>query len=124
VDHIGGFGIVFFSGFVGFIGLIPNCIYRYNVSINDGTRVKGQKGATQDRKIIWFSDFMGFNGQPKVEATNNHVYNNTIYAGARITTQIRFESNTNNNTVKNNIIYVEGTLNYNNLGICNTPFWK
>ncbi|GIR58074.1 MAG: hypothetical protein CM15mP65_06550 [Crocinitomicaceae bacterium] len=44
--------------------------YRYSwCSLNNR-----QHGTT-----IWFSDFTGFQNQPKVGASNNKVYNNTIY---------------------------------------------
>ena len=116
------------GGFAEFMGANTNCIYRYNVSINDGFRVKWSNGATlqsnpemytssgqkntQNGKIIWFSDFTGFDGQTKVGAKNNKVYNNTIYIGQDtngddITSLIRFENDTDLNEVKNNIFYVE-----------------
>ena len=123
------------GGFAEFMGANTNCIYRYNVSINDGFRVKWSNGATlqsnpemytasgqkntQNGKIIWFSDFTGFDGQTKVGAKNNQVYNNTIYIGHDtngddITSLIRFENDTDSNEVKNNIFYVESesTLNF------------
>ena len=123
------------GGFAEFMGANTNCIYRYNVSINDGFRVKWSNGATlqsnpemytasgekntQKGKIIWFSDFTGFDGQTKVGSNNNEVYNNTIYIGQdtngdAITSLIRFENDTDLNEVRNNIFYVasESTLNF------------
>jgi len=123
------------GGFAEFMGANTNCIYRYNVSINDGFRVKWSNGATlqsnpemytasgekntQEGKIIWLSDFTGFAGQTKVGSKNNQVYNNTIYIGQDtngddITSLIRFENDTDSNEVKNNIFYVESesTLNF------------
>ena len=123
------------GGFAEFMGANTNCIYRYNVSINDGFRVKWSNGATlqsnpemytasgqkntQQGKIIWLSDFTGFAGQTKVGSKNNQVYNNTIYIGQDtngddITSLIRFENDTDSNEVKNNIFYVESgsTLNF------------
>jgi len=71
------------GGFAEFMGANTNCIYRYNVSINDGFRVKWSNGATlqsnpemytasgqkntQQGKIIWLSDFTGFAGQTKLD---------------------------------------------------------
>jgi hypothetical protein len=116
------------GGFVEFMGANTNCIYRYNVSINDGFRVKWTTGATiitnpemyspngskntQTGKAIWFSDFTGFNGEPRVGAAYNLVYNNSIYVKSGMTSTIEFENNTNNNIVKNNIFYIDGTLKY------------
>ncbi len=123
------------GGFAEFMGANTNCIYRYNVSINDGFRVKWSNGATlqsnpemytasgekntQEGKIIWLSDFTGFDGQTNIGSKNNQVYNNTIYIGQDtngddITSLIRFENDTDSNEVKNNIFYVESesTLNF------------
>jgi hypothetical protein len=131
------------GGFAEFMGANTNCIYRYNVSINDGFRVKHSnpwnldqgpfieeapemfspngKRNTQAGKIIWLSDFTGFQGEARVGSKNNQVYNNTIYIGKDtnnnpITSLISFENDTNFNEVKNNIFYVEtgSTLNFNN----------
>ena len=123
------------GGFAEFMGANTNCIYRYNISINDGFRVKWTSGSTiqsnpemyspngsrntQQGKIIWFSDFTGFNGQPKNGSKNNQVYNNTIYIGQdsngdNITSLIRFENDTDYNEVRNNIFYIEtgSSLNF------------
>lgn len=129
------------GGFAEYMGANTNCIYRYNISINDGFRVKhthpwnenmgptieeapemytpsGERN-TQNGKIIWFSDFTGFEGQTKVGAKINLVYNNTIYIGNDyngnpITSLISFENDTDYNEVRNNIFYIEpgSTLNF------------
>ncbi|GAB1308907.1 hypothetical protein KH5_15900 [Urechidicola sp. KH5] len=114
------------GGFAEYMGASTNCIYRYNVSINDGFRVKHIDGATQvsnpemyspngekntqSGKTIWFSNFTGFDGEPRVGATLNHVYNNTIYVGNNITARIVSGESAHDNTVKNNVFYVDGTI--------------
>ena len=82
---------------------IPIVFIDIIVSINDGFRVKHSnpwnldqgpfieeapemfspngKRNTQAGKIIWLSDFTGFQGEARVGSKNNQVYNNTIYIG-------------------------------------------
>lgn len=47
------------GGFCEVLGNNHNCAYRYNVSLNDGHRVKGQGGAFQEGKIFWLSGYVG-----------------------------------------------------------------
>lgn len=88
------------GGFAEFMGANTNCIYRYNISINDGWRVKydgtldplptiethpemftpkgesnGQVGAA-----VWYSNYYG-PGEDDVPSIGNAVYNNTFYIG-------------------------------------------
>ncbi|MDG2280031.1 MAG: right-handed parallel beta-helix repeat-containing protein [Flavicella sp.] len=98
------------GGFAEYMGANTNCIYRYNVSINDGWRIKGINGNTQWGKTIWFSDFTGFEDEPRVGSSNNHVYNNTIYVKSGMTARIVIGESVHDNTVKNNIFYVDGTI--------------
>lgn len=118
------------GGFAEYMGGVTNCIYRYNMSINDGFRVKWVSPATkisnpemyspngdknfQNGKIIWFSNYMGPNGEPRIGASKNQVYNNTIYIKPGIKSSIKFETLTNNNAINNNIFYVDGILIYLN----------
>ena len=114
------------GGFAEFTGANTNCIYRYNVSINDGARVKWTNGSTivsnpemyspngeknaQSGKIIWFSNFTGFQGQTRIGSNNNHVYNNTIYVSTGMTSRLVIGESSYDNTVKNNIFYIDGNL--------------
>lgn len=98
------------GGFAEYMGANTNCIYRYNISINDGWRIKGVNGATQHGKTIWFSNFTGFNDEPRIGSSTNHVYNNTIYTKPGMTSRIVIGESAHDNTVKNNIFYIDGTL--------------
>lgn len=68
------------GGFVEILGDNDDCAYRYNVSVNDGSRVKGRNGAFQEGKILWFSGYGG-RYQPKKGPYHCYIYNNTIYVG-------------------------------------------
>jgi hypothetical protein len=125
------------GGFAEYMGANTNCIYRYNVSINDGWRVKWDgtstiedrpdmytaKGQTngQPGSSVWFSNYYGCS-TCDVASTENQVYNNTIYIGKHngvapngdsfvvdIDAHIEFEALSANNEVKNNIFFVAGS---------------
>ena len=110
------------GGFAEYMGSSTNCIYRYNLSINDGWRVKNMpcsNGVTdtagvplnnrQHGTTIWFSDFTGFQNQPKVGASNNKVYNNTIYVPPGISPRIKFEDSTHHNEIFNNLFFIDSS---------------
>lgn len=106
------------GGFVEILGDCVNSIYRYNISINDGFRVAGKGGAWQDGKIIWIAAYNGKEAPP-VGSTQSKIYNNTIYVGPGIKTNILFEKLTNNNYVENNIFYIEGDVTFADNGVNN-----
>jgi hypothetical protein len=67
------------GGFCETLGDNDNVIWRYNVSVNDGTTDKSGKNL-----LLWVSDFAGenWNGAPiKTKSDNVYIYNNTIYQG-------------------------------------------
>ncbi len=116
------------GGFAEFMGGNTFCIYRYNISINDGWRVKYDssnplpemytaKGETnaQVGSSVWFSNYGGNAGN--LASTDNQVYNNTFYIGKHvdngwevdINAFIEFEDDSDDNEIKNNIFYVAGS---------------
>ena len=112
------------GGFAEYMGAASNCIYRYNLSINDGWRVKNSpcsNGAQdtignilnnrQHGTSIWFSDFTGFNGQDKIGASYNMVYNNTFYIPAGYSPRIKLGDSTHHNSIINNAFYIESGSN-------------
>lgn len=103
------------GGFVEILGNDQNCVYRYNVSINDGFRKKGVNGAGSDGHIFWISSYVG-SGKTPIGASDCRIYNNTIYVAPHIKTGIKFAQSTKNNLIKNNILYIEGELNFENQG--------
>lgn len=107
------------GGFVEILGNDQNCVYRYNISINDGYRQKGVNGAGADGHIFWISGYVG-SGKDPIGASNNRIYNNTIFTAANIKTGISMAAGTNHNRIENNIIYNQGDIHYENLGENNT----
>ncbi len=95
------------GGFCEILGNNYNCAYRYNISINDGYRVKGVNGAFQEGKIFWLS---GYQGDQKKNAGpyNSYFYNNTIYVAANIIPKIAVSSSADGVLITNNIFYFEG----------------
>ena len=59
------------GGFCEILGSNNRCVYRYNVSVNDGYR--NNHGNT-----IWVSGFVGSGNDP-IRSNNSYIYNNTIY---------------------------------------------
>jgi hypothetical protein len=61
------------GGFCETLGNNDNVIWRYNISVNEGTDARGGKN-----NLLWVSDFAGNN---PINSKNVYVYNNTIYQG-------------------------------------------
>jgi hypothetical protein len=95
------------GGFCEILGNNYNCAYRYNVSINDGHRVKGVDGAFQEGKILWLSGFQGEKKKRK-GPVNSYFYNNTVYSDATIVSKIAIDNSSNGILIANNIFYLEG----------------
>lgn len=94
------------GGFCEILGNNYNCAYRYNVSVNDGHRVKGENGAFQEGKIFWLS---GYNGNKKRKGPfNSYFYNNTIYVKKDIVAKIAITKSAKGVLIANNIFYIEG----------------
>jgi hypothetical protein len=94
------------GGFCEILGNNHNCAYRYNLSINDGHRVKGRDGAFQEGKIFWLSGYVG-EGK-KTGPFNSYFYNNTIYVGEHIDAKFAIAPTTEGVLVANNIFYLAG----------------
>jgi len=93
------------GGFCEILGNNYNCAYRYNISVNDGFRKKGENGAFQEGKTLWLS---GYQGQKKARKgpVNCYVYNNTIYTDATIHPKIAFDNTSHGFLMANNIFYM------------------
>lgn len=61
------------GGFCETLGNNDNVIWRYNISVNEGTDARGGKN-----NLLWISDYAGNN---PVNSKNVFIYNNTIYQG-------------------------------------------
>lgn len=95
------------GGFCEILGNTYNCSYRYNISINDGQRVKGENGAFQEGKILWLSGFQG-NKAPRKGPVNTYVYNNTIYSDSTTVSKIAIDNTSKGIYIANNIFYLKG----------------
>jgi hypothetical protein len=95
------------GGFCEILGNNFNCAYRYNISINDGHRVKGENGAFQEGKILWLSGYQG-TSKPRKGPVNSYIYNNTIYTDSTIVAKIAIDNTSSGILIANNIFYFEG----------------
>jgi len=96
------------GGFCEILGNNYNCAYRYNISVNDGYRVKGENGAFQEGKTLWLSGFCG-KGKERKGPFNSYIYNNTICVSENIISKMAFDKAASGVLIMNNIFYIEGT---------------
>ena len=94
------------GGFCEILGNNYNCMYRYNISINDGHRIKGVDGAFQEGKVFWLSGYQGHK-EPK-GPVNSYFYNNTIYSDASIEAKFAIDNTSNGIVIANNIFCIKG----------------
>jgi hypothetical protein len=94
------------GGFIEILGNNYNCAYRYNISVNDGYRVKGQDGAFQEGKVFWLSGYQG--DQPRKGPFNSYIYNNTIFTDQDVVAKIAVTKTASGVLVANNIFYFKG----------------
>jgi len=94
------------GGFCEVLGNNFNCAYRYNVSINDGHRVKGRNGAIQEGKTFWLSGYVGQG--PRRGPFNTYFYNNTIYVDETIVAKMAVGPTADGVLIANNIFYIRG----------------
>lgn len=95
------------GGFAEILGNNWNCAYRYNVSINDGHRVKKKGVAFQEGKIYWLSGFVG-KDRKRHGPYNSYFYNNTIYVKSDLVAKIAVAKVASGALLMNNIFYIEG----------------
>lgn len=92
------------GGFCEILGNNYNCCYRYNVSVNDGQRVKQTKGQWGFTVMI-----SGYTGSKSVGPFNSYVYNNTIYTDADKQSVITLTKTAEGLCLVNNVFCVKGT---------------
>lgn len=97
------------GGFIEILGNNYNCAYRYNLSVNDGYRIKGQDNAFQEGKIFWLSGYRG--DQERKGPFNSYIYNNTVFVEKDITAKIAVTNSASGVLVANNIFYIQGECN-------------
>jgi len=96
------------GGFCEILGDNYNCAYRYNISVNDGQRVKGRDGAFQEGKTFWLSGYVGAKRKPH-GPFNSYFYNNTIYVGEGLTAKFAVAPTAQGVLVANNLFCVVGS---------------
>ena len=99
------------GGFIEVLGNNYNCIYRYNVSINDGWRDKnGQTGVHYPMKSHqWGHTILISNySQTKLGPWNTYIYNNTIYVDSDNVSRNAIVNTAEGIFIANNIFYIEG----------------
>lgn len=97
------------GGFCEILGNNFNCAYRYNISVNDGHRVKGSSGAFQEGKTFWLSGFVG-KKRKRHGPYNSYFYNNTIYVSKDIVSKVAVTKTAKGVLLANNIFYLEGEI--------------
>lgn len=95
------------GGFAEILGNNHNCAYRYNISVNDGFRVKKQNGAIQDGKLLMTSGYVGGHGK-KHGPYNTYIYNNTIFVREDSRSCFSIAPSTEGLLIANNIFQVLG----------------
>ena len=95
------------GGFCEILGNNRNCAYRYNSSVNDGHRVKGEDGAFQEGKLFWLSGYVG-RKKERHGPYNSYFYNNTIYTSPEILAKIAVTKTAEGVLIANNIFHVTG----------------
>ncbi len=96
------------GGFIEILGNNHNCAYRYNISINDGFRVKKKNGAFQEGKALMTSGYTG-NRSPKSGPYDSYIYNNTIFTRANTRSCFSIAPSTQGLLIANNIFAIQGT---------------
>ena len=94
------------GGFVQILGTNRNCAYRYNISVNDGYRVKGVDGAVGHARLLRIDGYMG--RKPTVGPFNTYVYNNTMYVKEDIISGFQLDDTAEGVLIANNIFYLLG----------------
>lgn len=94
------------GGFIEILGNNYNCAYRYNISVNDGYRVKGENGAFQEGKIFWLSGYRG--DREQTGPFNSYIYNNTIFTDDELVAKIAVTRTASGVLVANNIFCMKG----------------
>jgi hypothetical protein len=103
------------GGFLEILGNNYNNAYRYNVSVNDGYRVKKKGVAFQEGKTFWLSGFVGSEvknnkRRPKKRhgPYNSYIYNNTIFVKNAITAKVAVTRVAQGAVIANNIFHIMG----------------
>ena len=93
------------GGFVEILGANVNVGYRYNLSVGDGWRSRGN----QLGRIFWVGGWSGDPSNP-IGSDSIFIYNNSVFIRDTIAPRIWIEAVTQNTRIQNNIIYAANSF--------------
>lgn len=97
------------GGFIEILGGNSNSAYRYNVSINDGERVKDQAAALGHGRLVYLSSYSGSTAENSGLGNSNiYIYNNTMYVKEEIQTAFGSTEMVDGLVIANNVFHVLG----------------
>jgi hypothetical protein len=97
------------GGFIEILGGNSNSAYRYNVSINDGERVKDQAADLGHGRLVYLSSYSGSTAENSGLGNSNiYIYNNTMYVKEEIQTAFGSTEMVDGLLIANNVFHVLG----------------
>lgn len=99
------------GGFIEILGNNHNCCYRYNVSINDGSRKFIKNKNLGAGVMITVNGYVG-DKKPPIGSSNLYIYNNTIYVNDSLSPEVGFANVTKSILIANNIFCLKGHATY------------
>lgn len=93
------------GGFAEILGANVNVGYRYNLSVGDGWRSRGN----QLGRVFWVGGWSG-NPQNPIGSDSVFIYHNSVYVRDTIQPRIWIEAVTENTRIYNNIVYAPNGL--------------
>lgn len=96
------------GGFVEILGNNYNCMYRFNISVNDGSRTVGVNNAISNGGLLMLTGYIG--GKGRKGPYHSYVYNNTMYVDETMQAKFMFEKTIAGVLIANNIFHVSGKV--------------
>jgi hypothetical protein len=97
------------GGFIEILGDNQNTTYRYNLSINDGARVKDDDLDQAPGRLFYLSSYAGEStANSGIGLVDTYIYNNTIYVSKDIESNFGITEMIDGLLVANNIFHIEG----------------
>ena len=95
------------GGFVEILGNNYNCMYRFNISVNDGCRTAGVDNAISNGGLLMLTGYVG--GKPRKGPYHSYIYNNTMYVDDSMQAKFLLEDTISGLLVANNIFHISGS---------------
>lgn len=93
------------GGFVEILGDNYNCMYRFNISVNDGTRTVGVNRAVSNGALFMLTGYVG-HANKRHGPYHSYIYNNTIYVDESVQPKLLLEKTVSGVLIANNIFHV------------------